>query len=269
MKPRVFVGSSSESLPIAYAIQELLPEMEVTVWSQGIFKLSSNILDDLIRTLDNTDYGVFVFSPDDLVNIRDQQFSAVRDNVVFELGLFVGRLGKLRSYFIIPQGRQDFRLPSDLIGVTPAEFDPGRRDKNLHAALGPAVNKIRSAITSHQPSHEPEPLLTSGLIYLLRHIKAYERSRIFNLHIPKIFSIFNKPSDELPFNQLSEGEQRAWEKVAQYALKYLETHKIINIYRDSSYFIRLTQFGEELLESERAKDLFWSAYEKPLINSEG
>ena len=147
MKPAVFVGSSTESRNIAYAVQEELAEdAEVTVWSQGIFKLSSTILDDLLETLDKSDFGIFIFSLDDLVKIRDQEFSSTRDNVVFELGLFIGRLGKQRNFFILPKDHNDFRIPTDLMGITPGTFDSNRLDKNIQAALGPACNKIRSAI---------------------------------------------------------------------------------------------------------------------------
>ena len=50
MKPAVFIGSSVESLKIAYAIQEeLTHNAEITLWSQGIFKLSNTTLDDLLE----------------------------------------------------------------------------------------------------------------------------------------------------------------------------------------------------------------------------
>ena len=143
--PEVFIGSSSEGLDIAYAVQEELEhDANATVWSQGMFQLSSTILDDLLRTLDTTDFGIFVFSADDVLKIRDQHVLSVRDNVIFELGLFIGRLSKERSYFIIPNHDNRLHLPTDLLGITPATFNAARKD--IRAAIGPACNKIRKSI---------------------------------------------------------------------------------------------------------------------------
>lgn len=91
MKPRLFVGSSVENLTIAYAIQEHLEyTAEVTVWDQNIFQPSSYAIDDLLAYLDRTDFGVFVLAPDDVVIIREQTRPVVRDNIILELGLFIG-----------------------------------------------------------------------------------------------------------------------------------------------------------------------------------
>ncbi len=146
-KPRIFVGSSVEGLDIAYAIQENLEyTADVTIWDQGIFKLTSNALDDLITVLKNSDYGIFVFSPDDITKIRQENFKTTRDNVIFEFGLFIGYLSKKRVSYVLPRGVTEFHLPSDLAGINPGTFDSKREDKNLRAALGPYCNEVKEVL---------------------------------------------------------------------------------------------------------------------------
>src|SRR5687767_9631183 len=112
-KPKVFIGSSVEKLHLAHLIQTALQyDTQPTAWDQGVFNLGSNTLDSLIKELNKSDFGVFIFSPEDILRIRDQQYLSVRDNVIFELGLFIGRLGKEKTYFVVPSGQQDLRLPT-------------------------------------------------------------------------------------------------------------------------------------------------------------
>src|SRR4051812_27447913 len=104
MKPRIFIGSSSEGIQIAHAIQSNLdPDAEVTVWSQDVFRPGESTLQSLLRQVDQSDFGVFVFSPDDVIEVHDTHQLTVRDNVVFELGLYIGRLGPMRSLVVAPR----------------------------------------------------------------------------------------------------------------------------------------------------------------------
>lgn len=145
-KPKLFIGSSVEGLNVAYAVQDnLMHTSECTVWDQGVFNLSESSLESLIKALNSSDFGVFIFTPDDYIKIRGESNLAVRDNVLFELGLFVGRLGRERSFIIVPDNK-NFHLPTDLIGISPAKYEAARNDGNIQAGTGSAANLIRNAI---------------------------------------------------------------------------------------------------------------------------
>ena len=95
MKPELFIASSVEGLDVAYVIQNLLQyDAECTVWDQGVFKPSSYTVKDLLTMLSRMNYGIFVFSAADDLVIRGEKEKAVRDNVLFELGMFMGALGQ-------------------------------------------------------------------------------------------------------------------------------------------------------------------------------
>lgn len=143
-KPRVFIGSSTEGLHIAYAVQQnLLHDAEVTVWDQGIFELSRTTIESLTKALQESDFAVFVFSPDDLTKIRNTSTPSVRDNVLFEFGLFIGRLGRERVYFLLPTSG-DLHLPTDLLGITPGHYESTRSDGSMQAATGAVCHQIRT-----------------------------------------------------------------------------------------------------------------------------
>lgn len=158
-KPKIFIGSSVEGLNVAYAIQENLKfHAETTIWNQGVFNLSESTLESLINVLESSDFGIFVFSPDDYIKIRGKKDLAVRDNVLFELGLFIGKLGRSRSFIIVPDNKE-FHLPTDLIGLTPGKYEANRNDKNFVAGTGNFCFKVTEAINKNgffnNPIEEP------------------------------------------------------------------------------------------------------------------
>jgi len=143
----VFVGSSTEGLPVAEAVQQALDHVaDVTLWSQGIFDLSQSYLESLVQALDLADFAILILTPDDLTLSRKKNSAAPRDNVIFELGLFMGRLGRERSFFVFDRS-QNLKLPTDLLGIAAATYRP-HHDGNFQAALGPACAEIRKIITS-------------------------------------------------------------------------------------------------------------------------
>jgi hypothetical protein len=145
-KPALFIASSVEGLPVAEAINlNLDHDTQNTIWRSGTFLLGSDGLGDLVKKSSVVDFAVFVFTPDDLSRIRSQEHFVARDNVVFELGLFIGALGKDRCYVVRPRG-VEMHLPSDLLGITTADYVPDRSDGDLSSALNAACKRIKDRI---------------------------------------------------------------------------------------------------------------------------
>jgi predicted nucleotide-binding protein len=147
---RVFIGSSSSGKEVARAIQYQLSDVaEADVWDEGVFGLMAGTLESLVQALESFDFAVLVLTPDDLVVSGKEVRNTPRDNVLFELGLFIGRLGTSRTFAVCQQDR-GLNLPSDLAGVTLARFNAPQDPERLRSAVGPACTRIRDAIRSQQ-----------------------------------------------------------------------------------------------------------------------
>jgi hypothetical protein len=144
-RPAVFIGSSTEGLRVAKTIQVLLDQScEVSVWSQGVFGLGEGSLESLVKNLDSFDFAILVLTPDDLVEKRGDVKQAPRDNVLLELGLFIGALGRDRSFAVYDR-KVKLHLPTDLAGVTMATYTL-HESGNLRSSLGAASTLIEDVV---------------------------------------------------------------------------------------------------------------------------
>lgn len=144
-KPFVFIGSSSEGLEVAKGIQANLEfSCECQIWSQGLFGLSGNTLETLVKCFDKFDYAILVLTEDDITISRNQQQKSPRDNVIFELGLFIGGLGLERTFIVIDRNTS-LKLPTDLGGVTTSTFETPIKG-TIQSALGSACLLIEQSI---------------------------------------------------------------------------------------------------------------------------
>jgi predicted nucleotide-binding protein len=66
-----------------------------------------------------------------------------RDNVVLELGMALGALGRDRALIVRPIG--DVKLPTDLLGITPILYQDGPPD-TLAGRVGPVVTAVKNAV---------------------------------------------------------------------------------------------------------------------------
>lgn len=235
-KPRVFVGSSVEGLSIAEHLQLGLDyHAECTLWSQGVFGLSGGTLESLMKAVKEFDFAVLVLTPDDLVQKRSASKNSPRDNVLFELGLFMGALGRERTYIVYCRD-VSIDLPTDLAGVTAATFAK-RTDSNLQAALGPVCTRVKTAMeAAHQahqhatstPNDEAAPKLLAELS-LLRVEFAEQRDSVRRL-LESIMSGIRKPDSTKGTFRFFEGIWRDVQKGSTYYVRYGDDGKVRCVY---------------------------------------
>lgn len=101
-EPTVFIGSSSEGMRVAQFIHDGLSRRKCipTLWSNGVFQLSNTTIEDLMTFSKETDFAAFVVTADDVTASRGRRKASPRDNVVFEIGLFMGAIGRERTFVV-------------------------------------------------------------------------------------------------------------------------------------------------------------------------
>lgn len=149
-KIRVFLISSGEAVGVARIIQDALSrDFLVVPWTDGVFKIANYALQSLEDELEKCDFAIAVAHTDDVTLSRGQDWPSPRDNVIFELGLFMGRLSRQRAILREPR-EEKVKLPSDLAGVTtiPYRYVAG---EDAVALMGPACNALRNHINRLGP----------------------------------------------------------------------------------------------------------------------
>ena len=145
-QPRVFIISSVEALAVAQAIQLGLShdKMITTVWTDGVFRASQYAVESLANAVDASDFAIAVLHGDDIVKSRGSDTLVPRDNVTFELGLFMGHLGRDRSILVEPRDGQ-VKLASDVRGLTTLSYRTGS-PADIVSLMAPTVTEIRMHI---------------------------------------------------------------------------------------------------------------------------
>lgn len=150
---RVFVISSVEALEVARSVQNALAHdpFVVKIWTDDVFRVSNYTIESLEDEIDISDFAIAIAHSDDVTESRGKNWPAPRDNVVFELGVFMGRLGRSRAILMEPRD-EGVKLPSDLTGITtiPYIFEDGGDNAAL---MGPACNQLRDHIARLGPNN--------------------------------------------------------------------------------------------------------------------
>ena len=261
----MFIGSSSEGKTIAQHVRtQLTDSAEVTIWNEGPFGLGQGTLESLVKAvkaLDQFDFAVLVLTPDDMIESRENMMQSPRDNVLFECGLFMGRLGRERT-FIIYDADQALKIPSDLAGVTHAKYRGERKDRNLLAAVGEACDPIRNMVREHG-SREERTLShiavgSARLIFLLRYLDkmgGFVRTEF----IGKVLYAYRGP--HLPIK--TPYDEEGWRRAASYALYYLRDLGLVE-HAGSGYGVKISERGQRYLKLPKIQEDYEHAFSASL-----
>jgi CRP/FNR family transcriptional regulator, cyclic AMP receptor protein len=145
--PRVFIGSSREALLVAAAIEAGLKGegLEVVIWTEGVFGASVTNIEALEGAIRTCDFAVLILSADDKVTSRGRAIASPRDNVILELGMFIGAVGRSRTFAVLPEGA-NVKTPSDLLGLVPLFYSNGDPPDATRAC-----REVRAAVLERGP----------------------------------------------------------------------------------------------------------------------
>jgi CRP/FNR family transcriptional regulator, cyclic AMP receptor protein len=120
-------------------------DFDIMLWTdEDVFVASHYTLEDLEEQVELSDVAIAVAAPDDLTQSRGAQARSPRDNVILEIGIFMGRLGRKRALFLLKAGTK-VKLPSDMLGLKPILYScSGSGD--LSAELAPTCDELRRTI---------------------------------------------------------------------------------------------------------------------------
>lgn len=135
-RTEIFIGSSTEAKDYMDEVAAKLEELKTTplLWNasgKGIFVPGDNTIDALIKITKRVQAAVFIFNADDKTWNEKSALDttdSVRDNVLFEYGLFMGALEKEKVCFVC---KGNPKIASDLKGITYIDGDLGETQVKL------------------------------------------------------------------------------------------------------------------------------------------
>jgi len=143
LKPKIFIGSSTLGYPVAEKVKECLASFsDCFLWKEPtVWESNRSTFENLIKMVSHFDFGVFVATADDLTLTNDKIVIEARDNVILEMALFLGALGRDKSFLLVENGT---KLPSDFAGIFMPRFDA--KDQ---ASITSACREFEAKIVEH------------------------------------------------------------------------------------------------------------------------
>jgi predicted nucleotide-binding protein len=138
--PRIFIMASATEMEVAHTMEQALAAASFhgAIWQNG-----SHAIEQLEQALDQADIAVIIAD-------RAADGESSRDNIIFELGFSIGRLGRHRTFLIEPRSEK-MELPHELAGINTITYRPSA-GKGLAEVLAPACSKLEGLIRNLGPN---------------------------------------------------------------------------------------------------------------------
>jgi hypothetical protein len=159
----------------------------VTPWTEGFFPENEIALNRFLKQLLCFDAALVVLGSDDIrldPARADKQQHVPRDNVIFELGACMARLGPKKTFIVRPES-PEVVLPSYFDGVGGhMTYETARNDGNWNAAVGSACNSVANLFANFDSNAFFSDLPASGLAHGYFHNFLMPTYRAFNAGTP-------------------------------------------------------------------------------------
>lgn len=140
LKPKIFIGSSTAGYPVAQKVKKYLAKVgDCFLWKEpNMWEPNRSTFDNLLRMVAYFDFGIFVATADDVTYTNKKIVVEPRDNVILEMALFLGAMGRDKSFLLVESG---IKLPSDFDGIYMPRFEKNN-DQLIKNACSEYANKI-------------------------------------------------------------------------------------------------------------------------------
>jgi molybdopterin converting factor small subunit len=198
----IFIASTNEKASVAFRIKGILDDLKqfkTTTWKYGAFRSGDYPMEVLERQLEANDFAIVLLTPDDITLSRGQTSESPRDNIVFEIGLFMGALGR-KNVFCLFDENSEIKIPSDLKSMTMIPYRSERPDNPTKEELAPSIDDIVSRIEELLPNQYEEwkrslpDKIASKIIRHNDEILVGDDDNIIKSYLPRIINQFENPT---------------------------------------------------------------------------
>jgi hypothetical protein len=141
---KIFVASSTEALKDARQVCTWIREAdcEPNLWCDSYGPGEHTVI-SLKRTAMASDAAIFIFSEDDKISFRGNLLSSPRDNIIFEIGLFIGSFENESIKRAIYCVTGEVKVASDLAGLTCLQLDTKSKAPQCRQKIIQWCNEIK------------------------------------------------------------------------------------------------------------------------------